>query len=160
MTAGPLVTLTITVNGVLRTLLVRPQETLSHALRERLNLTGTKEGCKEGSCGACTVLLDGEPVLSCITPVLRCQNRSVLTIEGVAQNGKLHPVQEALVDSGGVQCGFCSPGMVLTMMAFLRDNPHPDDAAIRGALSGNLCRCTGYSKIVAAARLAAERMTA
>ena len=158
MTKNALVPLTMAVNGVERTLLVHPHETLSHVLRERLGLTGTKEGCHEGSCGACTVLLDGRPVLSCITPALSCREQSVTTIEGVSRNGALHPVQAALVDSGGIQCGFCTPGMVMTIISFLEENPRPADAQIRTAISGNLCRCTGYTKIVKAVKDAAEML--
>ncbi len=160
MTPNALIQLTLTVNGVERTLLVHPHETLSHVLREQLGLTGTKEGCKEGSCGACTVLLGGRPVLSCITPALRCRHKEVVTIEGVARNGELHPVQAALVASGGIQCGFCTPGMVMAIIAFLNENPQPTDEQIRTALSGNLCRCTGYTKIIAAVKDAAEVMSA
>jgi len=147
--------LTLKVNGTGRTVIVHSRETLLDVLRERLALTGTKRGCDQASCGACTVLMDGTPVLSCITPALRCNGKEVVTIEGVALNGELHKVQQCLVDSGGIQCGFCSPGMVMTLIAFLRENPHPDEAQIREALSGNLCRCTGYSKIVKGALQAA-----
>ncbi len=146
---------TFTVNGTRRTVTVDPHESLLDVLRERLALVGTKRGCDQATCGACTVLLDDQPVLSCITPALRCQNRNVQTIEGVAVNGKLHPVQESLVESGGIQCGFCTPGMVMTILAFLRDNHNPTETQIRAALSGNLCRCTGYAKIVAAVKHAA-----
>ena len=148
--------LTFTVNGTLRTIAVDPHDSLLDVLRERLALVGTKRGCDQATCGACTVLLDDQPVLSCITPALRCQNRRVQTIEGVAVNGKLHPVQESLVESGGIQCGFCTPGMVMTILAFLRDNPDPTETEIRTALSGNFCRCTGYAKIVTAVKHAAE----
>lgn len=147
--------LTLIVNGTRRTTLVEPHETLLDVLRERLFLTGTKRGCDEASCGACTVLLDGVPVLSCITPALRCHGREVQTIEGVAQNGRLHPVQEAFVEAGAIQCGFCTPGMVMTTIALLKENPDPNEAEIRTALSGNLCRCTGYTKIVEAVQQAA-----
>jgi carbon-monoxide dehydrogenase small subunit len=148
--------LKFTVNGVPRELVVEPHETLVYTLRERLQLTGTKIGCEEGSCGACTVLLDGTPVLSCLTPSLRCQGREITTIEGVAADGHLHPVQEHLVQAGGIQCGYCTPGIVMTAIAFLRDNPSPDETEIREAISGNLCRCTGYTKIVAGIRRAAR----
>ncbi len=146
--------LTFTVNRVRRVVLVEPHETLLHVLRERLVLTGSKSGCDQGSCGACTVLLDGVTVLACITPALRCQGRQVETIEGLAQNGNLHPLQKCLVESGGIQCGFCTPGLVMTLVAFLRENPHPTEHEVRTAISGNLCRCTGYSKIVKAAMTA------
>ncbi len=146
------------VNGVSRRLLVDPFESLLYTLRERLNLTGTKEGCDQGTCGACTVLLDDVPVLSCLTPVARCSSRRVTTIEGLAENGELHPVQKHMVETGGIQCGFCTPGMVMTAVAFLREKPRPDEREIREAISGNLCRCTGYAKIVEAISRAAEEM--
>jgi carbon-monoxide dehydrogenase small subunit len=147
--------LTFTVNGTHRRVIAEPQETLLDVLREQLSLTGSKRGCDQASCGACTVLMDGVPVLSCITPALRCQGKEVETIEGVTQNGELHKVQKCLVESGGIQCGFCTPGVVMTLIAFLRENPNPDELQIREALSGNLCRCTGYSKIVKGALQAA-----
>ncbi|MBI5058889.1 (2Fe-2S)-binding protein [candidate division KSB1 bacterium] len=148
--------LTLNVNGARHTVWVDPHESLLDVLRERLGLAGTKRGCDQATCGACTVLLDRQPILSCITPALRCRNRDVRTIEGVALNGKLHPVQESLVESGGIQCGFCTPGMVMTILAFLSENPNPSAEQIRRALSGNLCRCTGYAKIVSAVQRAAE----
>ncbi len=148
--------LSFTVNGAPRTVLVEPHETLLRVLRERLRLTGAKLGCDEGSCGACTVLLEGKPVLSCLTPALRCQGQAVLTIEGVARGPQLHPVQERLVESGGIQCGFCTPGMVMTGIAFLTTNPAPAESDIRAALACNLCRCTGYAKIVSAMQSAAS----
>ncbi len=148
--------LSFTVNGTPRTVLVEPHETLLRVLRERLHLTGTKCGCDEGSCGACTVLLEGKPVLSCLTPTLRCQGKAVLTIEGVAPGPQLHPLQERLVASGGIQCGFCTPGMVMTGIAFLAADPAPAEPDIRAALAGNLCRCTGYAKIVSAMQSAAS----
>jgi carbon-monoxide dehydrogenase small subunit len=148
----------LVVNDVPRQLSVEPHELLSTALRERLGLIGTKEGCDQGSCGACTVWLDGHPVLSCITPVLRCRDRSVRTIESVAAGNKLHPVQQQLVDTGGIQCGFCTPGVVMTSIAFLENNPHPTNSEIRESLSGNLCRCTGYRKLVEAVAGAAEEL--
>ena len=145
----------ITVNGFPRELLVEPHETLLETLRERLNLTGTKKGCDQGSCGSCTVLIDGKPALSCITPAARCDGKSVLTIEGVAEDGQLHPVQQKLVEKGAIQCGYCTPGIVMTSVAFLERNPHPTELEIREALSGNLCRCTGYTKIIEAVQAAA-----
>lgn len=146
------------VNDVPRHLLVHPHELLIDTLRERLNLTGTKKGCDMGSCGSCTVIVDGMPVLSCLTPTVRCDGKSIRTIESVAQNGKLHPVQEQLVDKGAIQCGYCTPGIVMTTIAFLERNGSPSEIDIREALSGNLCRCTGYTKIVAAVKAAAEEM--
>jgi carbon-monoxide dehydrogenase small subunit len=131
---------------------------LLDVLREDLHLTGTKEGCGEGECGACTVLLDGLPVNSCLIPAPQVEGREVLTIEGLADGHRLHPVQAAFVEQGAVQCGFCTPGFVLSAYALLRSNSAPTDEEILTALEGNLCRCTGYGKIVAAVRTAAERM--
>ena len=131
---------------------------LLDVLREDLHLTGTKEGCGEGECGACTVLLDGLPVNSCLIPAPQVEGREVLTIEGLTQGHRLHPVQAAFVEQGAVQCGFCTPGFVLSAYALLRSNSSPTDEEILTALEGNLCRCTGYGKIVAAVRTAAERM--
>jgi carbon-monoxide dehydrogenase small subunit len=127
-------------------------------LREDFHLTGTKEGCGEGECGACTVLLDGLPVNSCLIPAPQVEGRDVLTIEGLAEGNHLHPLQAAFVEHGAVQCGFCTPGFVLSAYALLRSNSAPTDEEILTALEGNLCRCTGYGKIVAAVRSAAERM--
>jgi carbon-monoxide dehydrogenase small subunit len=149
---------TLIVNGVSQTLLVEPGEMLVETLRERLHLTGTKLGCDQGSCGACTVLLSGEPVLSCLTPTLRCDGLEITTIEGVAVNGDLHPVQEQLVEKGGIQCGYCTPGMVLTVLTFLQEHPEPSRDEIREALSGNLCRCTGYAKIITAVEAATRQV--
>jgi len=131
---------------------------LLDVLREDLHLTGTKEGCGEGECGACTVLLDGLPVNSCLIPAPQVEGRDVLTIEGLADGHRLHPVQAAFVEQGAVQCGFCTPGFVLSAYALLRSNSSPTDEEILTALEGNLCRCTGYGKIVSAVRSAAERM--
>jgi carbon-monoxide dehydrogenase small subunit len=127
-------------------------------LRETLGLTGTKEGCGEGECGACTVILDGRPVNSCLVLAPSVDGKEVLTIEGLADGGPLHPIQQAFVDAGGVQCGFCTPGFILSAYALLRSNPCPTDDEIRTALEGNICRCTGYERIVAAVRLASDRM--
>ncbi len=131
---------------------------LLDVLREDLHLTGTKEGCGEGECGACTVLLDGLPVNSCLIPAPQVEGREVLTIEGLADGHRLHPLQAAFVEQGAVQCGFCTPGFVLSAYALLRSNSAPTDEEILTALEGNLCRCTGYGKIVSAVRTAAERM--
>lgn len=153
-----MIQISLTVNGFSREVLVHPHETLLHTLRERLQLTGTKKGCDQGSCGSCTVLVDGKPVLSCITPAARCHGKSILTIEGVAKNGQLHPVQKHLVEKGAIQCGYCTPGIVMTSISFLNKCKQPSDREIREALSGNLCRCTGYTKIVEAIQEAAKEM--
>ena len=138
------------INGREYELLVEPRKTLLSVLREQLRLTGTKEGCSTGDCGACTILVDGEPTPSCLMLAVEADGRHITTIEGVAQNGELHPVQRALVELGGVQCGFCTPGVVISAVVLLEENPKPTDAEIRRALAGNLCRCTGYTKIVEA----------
>jgi aerobic carbon-monoxide dehydrogenase small subunit len=124
--------------------------TLADMLREELKLTGTKKGCGLGECGACTVILDGKTVSSCLVLAIEADNREVVTIEGIETEKGLHPIQQAFVDKGAIQCGFCTPGMVLSSKALLDENPHPDEQDIRKALSGNLCRCTGYQKIVEA----------
>ena len=124
-----------------------PYKTLLEILREDLGHTGTKHGCELGECGACAVILDGEPVLSCLVLALECDGRNVITIEGLASNGELHPIQEAFANLGGSQCGYCTPGMILTAKALLDRTPHPNHDQIREALSGNLCRCTGYLQI-------------
>ncbi len=142
--------ITLTVNGLSHEIAVEPRRTLAELLRYDLRLTGTKIGCSIGDCGACTVLLDGEPAFSCLVLAVEADGREVLTIEGVAENGKLHPLQQSFVDKGAIQCGYCTPGMVLTSLALLGANPMPSEAEIRRALSGNLCRCTGYQKIVEA----------
>jgi len=151
---------TVTVNGRRREVAVAPTRSLLAMLREDLGLRGTKQGCNEGDCGACTVLLDGVPVNSCLVLALEVEGREVATIEGLAPGPRLHPIQEAFVAVGAVQCGFCTPGMVLTAKALLDRNPHPTRAEVREALSGNLCRCTGYQKIVDAILVAADRMAA
>ncbi|MEN3010977.1 MAG: (2Fe-2S)-binding protein [Candidatus Bipolaricaulaceae bacterium] len=135
-----------------------PGRRLLDLLREDLGLIGTKEGCGEGECGACTVLVDGKPRLACLTLALQVEGKEVLTVEGLAQGGKLHPLQEALVETGGVQCGFCTPGFLMAAYALLLVNPRPTREEVRAWLSGNLCRCTGYEQIVDAVLWAAERM--
>ncbi len=148
----------LTVNGKDYDLLIAPNRTLAQALREELELTGTKQGCEVGDCGSCTVLLDGEPVNSCLVLAIQAQGREITTIEGVADGNKLHPIQEAMVEHGAIQCGFCSPGMILSAKSLLEKNPNPGQDEIRQALSGNLCRCTGYQKIVEAVQDAAGKM--
>ncbi len=148
--------LTMRLNGHEVTVEVQPDALLVDVLRDRLELTGTKEACGEGECGACTVLLDGEPVTSCLLPALKAQGRDVATVEGLASAGELHPLQRAFMEHGAVQCGFCTPGMLMSAKALLDRNPHPSDAEIRQAISGNLCRCTGYLKIIEAIKAVAE----
>lgn len=145
-----------TLNGGECALEVRPNRTLLEVLHEDLGLPGTKNGCSQGVCGACTVLLDGEPVRACLTLAVRVRGRRVTTVEGLATNGALHPLQAAFVEHGAVQCGFCTPGMLMAAAAFLRDHPRPQPDEVREALVGNLCRCTGYTRIVRAVMSAAE----
>jgi aerobic carbon-monoxide dehydrogenase small subunit len=141
--------LTLTVNGRLQELDVDPDETLLNVIRERLQLLGTKEGCLEGECGACTVLINGGPIDSCIVAALAVNGSQVTTIEGVGlRDGGLSPLQEAMLRAGGVQCGFCTPGFVMTLTALLAETPQPTEYEIRMAIAGNICRCTGYSQIV------------
>jgi aerobic-type carbon monoxide dehydrogenase small subunit (CoxS/CutS family) len=146
------------VNGDRRWAGIPAHYTLLEALRYGLGLTGSKQGCDKGDCGACTVLLDGEPVLSCITPAWEAADRQVRTVEGVAGTGGLHPLQDAFEITGGAQCGFCTPGILMSAVALLERQPAPTRQEIREALSGNLCRCTGYTKIYEAVELAAERL--
>ena len=160
MTSGaaePLLTVRMRVNGVPRSVEVPGRRLLSDALRHDLRLTGTHVGCEHGVCGACTVLLDGEPVRSCLMLAASADGHDVTTVEGLAApDGTLHPVQQAFVDCHGLQCGFCTPGFVTTIAAYLRDNPDPDEDDALEAVSGNLCRCTGYQNIKAAVLRAAE----
>lgn len=149
----------LSVNGEPIEVAVEPNRTLLQLLREDLGLTGAKHGCGLGDCGACTVIMDGQPVNSCLVLAVQAAGREILTIEGLAENGKLHPIQEAFVEKGAIQCGFCSPGMILSAKALLDENPRPTDLEIRTAISGNLCRCTGYQKIVEAIQAAAEMMS-
>jgi aerobic-type carbon monoxide dehydrogenase small subunit (CoxS/CutS family) len=141
---------TLTVNNETHAVVTSPNTTLLEVLRDDLQLTGTKEGCGEGACGSCTVLVEGQPVRSCLTLAVAMEGKSITTIEGLAQGGKLHPIQEAFVEHHAIQCGFCSPGMILASHALLNDNPAPSEGEIRRAISGNVCRCTGYAKIVKA----------
>ncbi|MFZ2488740.1 MAG: (2Fe-2S)-binding protein [Anaerolineae bacterium] len=148
--------ITLTVNGEPYNITVQSHHTLLHVLREQLVLTGTKNGCSEGECGACTVLLDGEPVNSCLVLGVEANGRAITTVEGLADNGRLAPIQQTLVELGGTQCGFCTPGVLLSAHALLQRNPNPTEYEIRAGLVGNLCRCTGYVRIVDAVREAAR----
>jgi carbon-monoxide dehydrogenase small subunit len=148
----------VTVNGILHELSVQPWETLLDVIREHLGLTGTKEGCGLGECGACTVIMDGKTVNSCLVLAVEADNRVITTIEGLANGDKLHPIQEAFVKCGGLQCGFCTPGMIMSAKALLEEIPSPDDEEIRKGIAGNFCRCTGYTKIIESVKMAAENM--
>lgn len=150
--------LNLTVNKQPVQIVVEPHLTLLEVLRDALGLIGTKEGCGTGDCGACTVLLDGQPVNSCLVLAVEAEGSEVTTVEGLASNGDLHPVQKAFVEHGGVQCGFCTPGMLLSSVALLAHNAQPGETEIRDALAGNLCRCTGYDKIVRAVQAAAQEI--
>jgi aerobic-type carbon monoxide dehydrogenase small subunit (CoxS/CutS family) len=147
---------TLRVNGVIREVLVEARQTLLDVLRNDIGLTGTKEGCGDGNCGSCTVLLDGQAVNSCLIFAIEADGRNVTTIEGLAESGELHPLQKAFIEEGAVQCGFCTPGMILTAKAFLESNPRPTESEARLGIAGNLCRCTGYDKIVKAIMKIAE----
>jgi carbon-monoxide dehydrogenase small subunit len=152
----PRVELEFRVNGASLRVEVYPMERLLDVLREEIGLTGTKEGCGEGECGACSVLVDGDLVNSCLVPVLQVDGCEILTIEGLAKNRRLHPLQEAFANAGGAQCGICTPGMILASHQLLARWPHPTEDQIREGLAGNLCRCTGYQKIFDAVRQASE----
>jgi len=147
-----------TINGKSRKLIVKPNELLLNVIREDLGLTGTKYGCGTGECGACTVLIDEEPVLSCLTLAVTVDKKKVTTIEGIGTDENPHPLQQTFVETGAVQCGFCTPGMILSAKALLDKNPNPTEDEIKRAIEGNLCRCTGYIKIIEAIKLAAGRM--
>ncbi len=149
-------TLTMRLNGDEVTMLIEPDALLVDVLRQHLGLTGTKEACGEGECGACTVLLDGQPVTSCLLPALKADGREVCTVEGLASGGELHPLQKSFIEHGAVQCGYCTPGMLMSAKALLDRNPHPTEQEIKEAISGNLCRCTGYVKIVEAIKAASS----
>ncbi len=142
--------ITLSVNKEIIDVIANPNRTLLEVLRDDLHLTGTKESCGEGVCGSCTVLVDGTPVRSCLTLVVALEGKEITTIEGLNDGEKLHPIQEAFVNHHAIQCGFCSPGMILTAYALLKENPNPSDEEIKRAISGNVCRCTGYAKIVEA----------
>jgi aerobic-type carbon monoxide dehydrogenase small subunit (CoxS/CutS family) len=152
-------TISFVLNGEATEVEIDPHLTLSQLLRDHLELTGTKEGCGMGECGACTVLLDGKSVNSCIFPAMEVDGKSVITIEGLTDaQGKLHPIQRAFIDHGAIQCGFCTPGMVLSAKALLDENPKPTDEEIRHGIAGNLCRCTGYLQIVQAIKAASGQL--
>jgi aerobic carbon-monoxide dehydrogenase small subunit len=147
------------VNGDMYEVAVEPWRTLLEVLREEVGLTGTKRGCDEGDCGACTVLMNGKSVPSCITLAIEAQGKEITTIEGLAQGEKLHPLQEAFVQHGGLQCGFCTPGMILSAKALLDKNPKPTEEEIKFGIAGNLCRCTGYIKIIESIQAASKAMS-
>jgi carbon-monoxide dehydrogenase small subunit len=152
------VTITLTVNGAERTVTTDPQRPLLDVLREDLHLTGTKYGCGEGRCGACTVLMEGKPIRSCVVPASLADKKSVTTIEGLAKGNTLHPVQEAFLEEGAIQCGYCTSGMIVSAVALLADKPNPTDEEIIAGMNGNICRCNGYVKIMNAVRRAAGKM--
>lgn len=151
-------TIELKINGEVRTVQVEKNWTLLHVLREVLDLTGAKCGCNTGDCGACKVILDGEAVNSCLVLAVKAVGQDIQTIEGLSNGPELHPIQQAFIDAGAVQCGYCTPGMVMSAKALLDKNPDPSEEEIRAAISNNLCRCTGYVKIVDAIRLAGQRM--
>ena len=150
-------TITATVNGALERIDVPANMTLLHMLRDKLALTGTKNGCEAGECGACTVLVDGEPTNSCMMLAVEADGCEIMTVEGLAPEGQLTPIQQAFVDHNAVQCGFCTPGMLMSTYALLRRNPSPTEEEIKQALVGNLCRCTGYVRIIQAVQAAASQ---
>ncbi len=154
----PKIPISFSVNGEKQELLVEPDWTLLETLRDRLRLTGTKEGCSNGNCGACTVLLDGRTACSCLVLAAEADGREVGTVEGLADHGQLTALQDAFVKDGGLQCGFCTPGLLISATALLRRNPAPTEHDIRLSIAGNLCRCTGYDKVVRAIQDAAQRM--
>ena len=149
---------TFKINGRPYEAIITPNMTLSELIREKLDLTGTKYACGVGECGACTVLVDGKPTLSCSTLAIAVRNKDILTIEGLAKGTELHPIQQAFIDTGAMQCGFCSPGMIMMSKALLDENPNPTREEVKEGLGGNLCRCTGYVKIIDAVMAAAETM--
>jgi carbon-monoxide dehydrogenase small subunit len=148
--------ITLSVNGQEYALTVAANRTLLDVLRDDLSLTGTKKGCDEGTCGACTVIIDGKLALSCMVLAIRCRGKTIETIEGLAQNGTLHPLQQAAIDKNAVQCGFCTPGWLLSAKVLLENHPHPSRRDVKTAIAGNLCRCTGYTKIEDAILAAAD----
>ena len=150
-------TYSLTINGKIHEVTTDPFRPLLEVLREDLQLTGSKYGCGEGSCRACTVLMDGRPVTACITPISKAANKTIVTIEGLAKDNELHPVQEAVLEEDAMQCGYCIPGMVLTAVSLMENNPNPTDDEINEWMNGNVCRCCGYPKLVAAVRRAADQ---
>ncbi len=150
----------VTVNGTRSEHTVEPRLLLSDFLRHELGLTGTHVGCEHGVCGACTILFDGQPVRSCLMFAVQANGHEILTVEGLGTIDNLHPLQEGFWEAHGVQCGYCTPGLLMTLVSFLEENPNPDEREIRAAISGNLCRCTGYQNIVDAVKLTAEKMSA
>lgn len=148
----------LNVNGQVYEVEIEPWRTLLEVIRDRLELTGTKESCSDGHCGTCAVLLDNKVVNACLVLAIEAQGKQIMTIEGMAEGSKLHPIQEAFVEHGAIQCGFCTPGMVMATKALLDENPHPTDEEIKQALSGHLCRCTGYFQIIEAVRAAADKL--
>jgi len=158
MPGTPKTIVTLVVNGTSYEVAVRPHDTLALALRDQVGLTGTKIGCDMGTCGCCTVLMEGRPILSCLTLALEVEGKSLETVEGLTGAERLHPVQAAFATCGGSQCGYCTPGFIMTSVALLRGNAAPSREEIKGAIAGNLCRCTGYAKIVDAVETAAEEL--
>ena len=146
------------VNGDQYDLLIEPRKTLLAILRDTIGLTGTKEGCSTGDCGACTILVDGKSMTSCMMLGVSANGKEITTIEGLSSNGQLHPIQQRFIDKGGYQCGFCTPGFIMASKAYLAENPNPTEAELRHALGNNICRCTGYTKIIEAVMSAAEIM--
>lgn len=148
----------LNINGQVYDVIVGPEDLLIDVLRQKIGLTGTKKGCGQGDCGTCTVIINGKRALACLTLAIASQGKEILTIEGLEENGKLHPIQEAFLDKGAVQCGFCTPGMIMSTKALLDENPDPSKNDIKRGLSGNLCRCTGYIKIFDSVEEAAARI--
>lgn len=147
--------LSLTVNETAYEVAVKPWQTLLEVIRDELGLTGTKRGCEIGTCGVCTVIIDGKAILSCLTLAAECEGRAITTIEGIATAGSLHPLQTSFIENGAIQCGFCTPGIIMTGKALLDENPHPTDEEIKEALAGTFCRCTGHIKTVEAVKKAA-----
>ena len=150
--------ISFTINGQVQTLTIQPWRTLLEVIREDLQLTGTKEGCGQGECGSCTVIMDGKTVNSCLVPAVEAHGREIITIEGMPNNDTLHPIQEAFVEHSGMQCGFCTPGMIMSAKGLLDRNPEPSEEEIREGIAGNFCRCTGYTKIIESIDAAAKVM--